>query len=182
MNHETALALMRTRAPKVNLQKHMLAVEAVMRAIASRFGADQELFGLVGLLHDLDYEETVGHPAEHGRRAAEELAELGYPAWVVAGVRAHCPANTVRDTLRDRALHAVDPLTGLIVAAALITPAKKLAAIDAGFVQNRMGEKGFARGASRDQIRTCEDFGLPLLEFLDLGVRAMQGIADDLGL
>ncbi|MCL6548291.1 MAG: HDIG domain-containing protein [Alicyclobacillus sp.] len=182
MDREEALSLMRARNPRINLQKHMLAVEAVMRAVARRFGEDEELFGLVGLLHDLDYEETVEDPYQHGLRAADELARLGYPPEVVAGVRAHSPANTVRTSLLDRALHAVDPLTGLIVAAALITPSKKLAAIDAQFVQNRMNEKGFARGANREQIRSCEEFGLPLAEFLDLGVRAMQAIAGELGL
>jgi len=177
-----ALALMQSKTPRINLQKHMLAVEAVMRAVARRFGEDEELFGLVGLLHDLDYEETINNPAEHGIRAAEELARRGYPTQVVDAVRAHCPANTTRTSLLDRALHAVDPLTGLIVAAALITPEKKLAAIDAQFVRNRMNEKGFARGANREQIKSCEEFGLPLMEFLDLGLRAMQAIADELGL
>ena len=182
MDRGAALALMRAKAPKTNLQKHMLAVEAVMRAVARRFGQDEELFGLVGLLHDLDYEETVNMAEEHGRRAADELVRLGYPAEVAAAVRAHCPANTERASLLDRALHAVDPLTGLIVASALITPAKSLSAIDGGFVLNRMGEKGFARGANRDQIRSCADFGLALSDLLALGVRAMQDIAGELGL
>ncbi|MGE5597951.1 MAG: HDIG domain-containing metalloprotein [Bacteroidota bacterium] len=182
MDRERALALMRASTTKLNLQKHMLATEAIMRAIARRFGEDEELFGLVGLLHDLDYEQTVDRPAEHGLLAADELAGRGYPPAVVAGVRAHNPANDRRETLLDRALHAVDPLTGLIVAAALINPAKRLSAIDAAFVYNRMGEKGFARGANREQIRSCEEFGLPLMEFLDLGLRAMQGIAEELGL
>lgn len=182
MDRERALALMRARSPKINLQKHMLAVEAVMRAVAGRFGEDEDLFGLVGLLHDLDYERTIDTPERHGLIAAEELAGLGYPEAVVAGVRAHCPANTERVSLLDRALHAVDPLTGLIVASALIAPEKKLGAIDAEFVLNRMGEKSFARGANRDQIRSCEGFGLSLPEFLALGVRAMQGIAGELGL
>lgn len=182
MNREEAWALVRASTDKANLQKHMLAVEAVMRAVARRFGQDEEVFGLVGLLHDLDYERTVDRPAEHGVLAAEELSRLGYPAEIVAGVRAHNPENAQRTSLLDRALHAADPLTGLIVAAALITPGKKLAAIDAAFVHHRMGEKGFARGANREQIGSCREFGLPLMEFLDLGVRAMQGIAAELGL
>ncbi|MGE5550168.1 MAG: HDIG domain-containing metalloprotein [Bacteroidota bacterium] len=182
MDREQALALMRAKTEKPNLRKHMLATEAVMRELARQLGAEVELFGMVGLLHDLDYDQTLDKPDEHGLRAADELARLGYPDEVVAAVRAHNPANTHRESLLDRALHAVDPLTGLIVAAALITPAKKLSAIDGGFVLNRMGEKGFARGANREQIRSCEAFGLPLADFLALGVRAMQGIAAELGL
>ena len=182
MQRDEALALVRTRTTKPNLVKHMLSVEAVMRAVARRFGADEELFGLVGLVHDLDYDQTIDKPGEHGLLAAKELADLGFPAEVVAAVKAHNPVNTVRETLLDRALHAADPLTGLIVAAALITPAKKLSAIDAPFVRNRMGEKGFARGANREQIMTCEGFDLTLPDFLDLGVRAMQSIAGELGL
>lgn len=182
MNRENALALVRERVSKDNLIKHMLAAEAVMRAVARRLGEDEELFGLVGLLHDLDYDRTAASPARHGLLAAEELAALGWPASVVAGVRAHNPENPARESRLDRALHAVDPLTGLIVAAALINPAKKLAAIDAGFVLNRMGEKSFARGASREQIKGCTELGLGLEEFLALGLGAMQSIAADLGL
>lgn len=182
MSRDEALELMRRMVPKPNLQKHMLAAEAVMRAVAARLGEDVELFGMVGLLHDLDYELTADKPAEHGLAAAGELERLGCDPAIVAGVRAHNPSNQSRVSVLDRALHAVDPLTGLIVAAALITPAKKLSAIDGTFVLNRMGEKSFARGANRDQIRTCESFGLPLPEFTSLAVEAMQGIAAELGL
>jgi putative nucleotidyltransferase with HDIG domain len=182
LRREDALALMFSRVEKPNLRKHMLAVEAVMRAVAERFGENVELFGLVGLLHDLDYEQTLETPNEHGRLAASALESLGCPAAVIEGVRAHCPAKATRTSLMDRALHAVDPLTGLIVAAALIAPDKKLSGIDAGFVLNRMSEKGFARGANREQIKSCEEFGLPLADFVHLGLRAMQSIADELGL
>ena len=93
------MALMKAKASKVNLRKHMLTAEAVMRAVARRFGADEELFGLVGLLHDLDYDETIDRPEEHGQRAADELARLGYDGDVAAGVRAHCPANACSTAL-----------------------------------------------------------------------------------
>jgi predicted hydrolase (HD superfamily) len=135
------------------------------------------------LLHDIDYEETKADPARHSLVAGAELEALGLPADVVAAVKAHNHYHGLpRETMMCKALFAADPLSGLVVAAALISPEKKLAAIDAAFVMNRFGEKSFARGADRDTIRHCSELGLELPEFVAMGVEAMQQIAGELGL
>lgn len=183
MDRQEALGLMTAKLTNKNLQKHTLAVEAIMRRLARHFGEDEELWGLAGLLHDIDYEETKADPARHSLVGGAELEALGLPAEVVAAVKAHNHYHGLpRDTVMSKALFAADPLSGLIVAAALISPEKKLSAIDAAFVMNRFGEKSFARGADRDTIRCCSELGLELSDFVAMGVEAMQGIAGELGL
>ena len=153
-----------------------------MGAVAERLGGDPAEWRLAGLLHDIDYDETVDSPETHGYPGAKVLEAAGMSAEVVHAVLAHAD-KAPRETALDKALWCTDPLTGLIVAAALIRPEKKLAAIDADFVLNRFKEKGFARGASREQIAACEqELGLTLEEFAAIGVTAMQEIAGELGL
>jgi len=183
MQRQDALEMMRARLGNRNLQKHTLAVEAIMRRLAEHFGEDTEVWGLAGLLHDIDYEETKDDPDRHSMVGADELAAAGLDADIVDAVRCHNSRHGLeRRTLMSKALHAADPLSGLIIAAALISPAKKLAAIDAAFVLNRFGEKSFARGADRDTILCCSELELSLEDFVALGVEAMQSIASDLGL
>ncbi len=154
----------------------------MLAALAQRLGEDEDTWRLAGLLHDLDYDQTADSPETHGHIAARMLEEQGIDSGIVHAVLAHAD-KAPRDSRLDRALWIVDPLTGLIVAAALIRPEKKLSAIDTQFVLNRMKEKSFARGANRDQIRACEDeLGLSLEEFVETGVRAVQGISEELGL
>ncbi|HDH57439.1 MAG TPA: HD domain-containing protein, partial [Bacteroidetes bacterium] len=136
---------------------------------------------LAGLLHDLDYAETVDDFERHGFRTAEILSEEDLPEEILNAIRSH-PGHLPRETLIEKALYAVDPLTGLIVAAALMHPEKKLAALDVDFVLRRFKEKRFAAGADRDQIRSSSEFGLELEEFLDLGLKGMCQVADELGL
>jgi hypothetical protein len=172
-----------SRVQTRNLFKHILAVEAVMRRLARRFGEDEERWGTAGLLHDIDYEETKNDPANHSLVSGRIAAELGFDKEIVDAVKAHNEAHGLpRETRMTRALYSSDPLTGLIVAAALISPEKKLSAIDTDFVVHRMGEKSFAKGANRDIIRSCSELGLSLEEFISLGLEAMQGIHEDLGL
>jgi len=178
---DTAWKLLSENVSNRNLRKHCLAAEALMRALARRLGEDEELWGLAGLVHDVDYDQTAQKPDLHAELGARMLEERGYPRAVVDAVRAHAGKKPVQ-TRMERALYACDPLTGLLVACALIHPEKKLSAIDLPFVRNRFGEKGFARGASRDVMKTCTDLGLTLDEFLALGLAAMQSIAEDLGL
>lgn len=180
MDRTNAIALIHEKVKTKNLLKHMLATEAVMRALAHRFGEDEEAWGLAGLLHDLDYDVTVSDFPQHGKKTVEWLAGK-VPEPIAEAILAH-PGHVPRESRMAKALYAIDPLTGLIVAAALIHPEKKLAAIDAAFVLNRMDEKRFAAGANRDQIRSSSELGLPLEEFVAIGVKAMQGIAGDLGL
>ena len=182
MDRADAMALLQSHVKTKNLIKHCLACEAVLGAMAPRFGADPGQWRLAGLLHDVDYDQTLERPETHARIGAEVLEQAGVDGAVVHAVLAHAD-KAPRESGLDKALWCVDPLTGLIVAAALIRPEKKLAAIDAAFVLNRFKEKGFARGANREQIAACEqELGLTLEEFVAVGVVAMQEISDELGL
>jgi len=182
MDRDTALNLLNSNVKNKNLRKHCLACEAVLAALANRLDEDEHAWRLAGLLHDLDYDQTADSPDVHGLPAAKMLEEQGLDSGIVHAVLAHAD-KAPRESRLDKALWCVDPLTGLIVAAALIRPEKKLAAIDAQFVLNRMKEKSFARGANRDQIRACEvELGLSLEELVATGVKAMQTISGDLGL
>ncbi len=183
MEREAALALVRKLIKNENLVRHHLAVEAVMRRLAADHGGDSEIWGLVGLLHDADYELTGHDPETHGRVMAEKLQEREVDPVVIEGVMAHNAALDIpRDTPLKKAIYACDELTGLIVAAALVHPEKKLSALDVPFVMRRFGEKAFARGADRDQIRTCIELGYELEEFVGVALEAMQGISENLGL
>ncbi|MDH7496986.1 MAG: HDIG domain-containing protein [Syntrophomonadaceae bacterium] len=183
MAREDALQLLQQHLHNRNLFNHCLAVEAIMRAVARRFGEDEEAFGLAGLLHDIDYDSTANDMARHSQVGSEILAAAGLPPEIVYAVRVHNDAHGLpRTTLMDRALYAADPVSGLIVAAALIRPEKRLQAVDLDFLLNRFREKSFARGARRAQIAACQECGLGLEEFLDLALRAMQAQAEQLGL
>ncbi|MCL6580773.1 MAG: HDIG domain-containing protein [Firmicutes bacterium] len=184
MERQEALKMMLDNVQNPNLRKHILAVEAVMRRLARRLGQDEERWGLAGLLHDVDYEATKDSPERHSLVGAEMLARAGLDEEIVDAVRAHNDYHGLeRRTLMAKALYAADPLTGLIVAAALISPAKKLSAIDTQFVLNRFGEKAFARGARREPMLGAKDeLGLELEELISLGLEAMQGISGELGL
>lgn len=183
MTRDEAWQLASSKLANANLRKHVLAVEAVMRRLARRFGEDEDLWGLAGILHDVDYEETKDRPEEHSLVGAAVLEKAGVHPAVVDAVRAHNERHGIpRKTLMAKALYCADPLTGLIVAAALIHPEKKLRAIDTQFVMNRFGEKSFARGANRETIKACSEVGLALEEFIGLGLEAMQAISEELGL
>jgi uncharacterized protein len=180
MKREDAVKLIGEKVKTKNLIKHMYAAEAVMKALARRFAEDEELWGLAGLLHDLDYDLTLDDPGRHARETAEWIEGQVDPR-VIEAIVAH-PGHIARESMMAKALYAVDPLTGLIVAAALIHPSKKLSSIDAEFVLNRFDEKRFAAGADRSQIRACSELGISLDEFVRIGISAMQGISNALGL
>jgi len=166
-----------------NLVKHMLATEAILRALARRFGEDEEEWGLTGLLHDIDVELTGGDMSSHSKLGADLAKELGASEAMVHAILCHNEAHGVpRETKLDKALFCVDPLTGLITAAALVRPDKKLAGLGAKSVIKRFKEKSFAAGANREQISLCSEIGLELGEFIELGLTAMQEISSDLGL
>jgi putative nucleotidyltransferase with HDIG domain len=183
LDRTEALSLLKKNLNNKNLFNHCLAVEAVMRRLAKHFGLDEEKWGLAGLLHDIDYDRTKDDPGRHSIEGAEMLARLGLPGDIVYAVKVHNDCHGFpRQSLMDKALYATDPLTGLIVAGALIRPEKKLAAVDVPFLMKRFHEKAFARGARRETIMACSEMGLSLEEFLDLGLEAMQGIASELKL
>lgn len=181
---EQALALLRQHVTSPNMFNHCLASEAVMRALAQRVGEDPEKWGLAGLLHDLDA-ETHTDLDVHTRETARILREHGVDEEIVEAVRLHneqaYPGET-RTTQFQHLLAAGETITGLIVATALVYPDKKLASVKPKSVRKRIKEKAFAAGANREIIRECEDAGIPLDEFCDLSLAAMQGIAAELGL
>ncbi|MFH2056939.1 MAG: HD domain-containing protein [bacterium] len=182
MDRETALALVKEKVKQGNLVKHILAVEAVMRRLAEHFGEDVERWGMVGLLHDLDYSETVDDPKRHTFLTAEWLS--AYPEVDAEMLRAiHCHAE--HEPCRSRmewALYATDPLTGLIVAAVLMHPSKQIAQLPLKSLKKRFKEQRFAAGARRDAIAKCSELGLELDEFLVLALDGMQRSATELGL
>jgi len=180
---EKALQELKKHVKNKNLLKHMYATEVVMAKLAEHFNENQEKWALAGLLHDIDYDQTKDNPATHSIVGAEMLEKLGFSGDVIYAVKVHNEYHGLpRESLMDKALYATDPLTGLIVAGALIKPEKKLAAIDVEFLIKRFNEKSFAKGANRQQIAACSELGLTLEQFLGLGLDAMQDIADNLGL
>ena len=181
MNRQEGLELVSSKVKNDRLVKHMLAVEAVMRGVARRLGEDEDRWALAGLIHDLDYDETAETPERHGKVGAEYLRGMKVDEDIVRAVESHVGIIS-RDTPMEKALYAADPLTGLVVAAALMHPSKSLGGLDVDFVLNRFKEKRFAAGADRDQIRSCEGLGLSLEEFVGIGLKAMQDISGELGL
>lgn len=183
ITRKEALSLLKEHVENKNLLKHMYATEVVMGALAQKFDEDEELWRMAGLLHDIDYDKTKDDPDKHGLVGGDMLEEMDFPSQLVYAVKAHNERHGLeRKTLLDKALYATDPLTGLIVAGALIRPEKKIAVLDVPFLLNRFQEKSFARGANRDQISSCSEIGLSLEEFLEIGLEAMKGINKELGL
>ena len=183
MNRQEALESIKENVENGNLIKHMLAAEAVMRALARRLGEDEAEWGLSGLLHDIDVELTGGDMDSHSQLGSDLARDLGASEAVVNAILCHNEAHGIPpETKMARALFCADPLTGLITAAVLVRPDKRLAGLEPLSVQKRFKEKGFAAGASREQMARCQDIGLELGEFIAVGVEAMKGIAPQLGL
>lgn len=183
MTRDEALKLLKTRLTNKNLLKHCYSCEVVMRYLAVHFGEDREKWALAGLLHDIDYDTTKDDPSRHSLLGAEILAEAGLPEDLVQAVRVHNEMHGIpRVSLMDKCLFSTDPVTGLIVAGALIKPEKKIGAIDVDFLMKRFHEKAFARGADRETIAACSAFGMTLEEFLAISLEAMQSISQELGL
>jgi putative nucleotidyltransferase with HDIG domain len=166
-----------------NLRKHALAVEAAMREYASVFNEDEEVWGVVGLLHDFDYEK---YPSldDHPYKGQEILKEEGYSDVVLRGVMAHAPhTKTERVTKLEKTIFAVDELTGFIVAVALVKPNKSLEEVDVKSVKKKMKQKAFAAAVDRDDIiKGTKELGVSLDEHIERVLKAMQNIAADLGL
>jgi len=183
MNREEVLDSVRANVENKNLVKHMLATEAIMRALADRLGEDKDEWGFTGLLHDIDVELTEGDMTSHSKLGADLARELGATTAMAQAILCHNAAHGISpETKLDKALFCADPLTGLITAAALVRPDKKLAGVEARSVRKRFKEKSFAAGANREQISQCSEIGLELDEFIELGLEAMKRIAPRLGL
>lgn len=184
MNRESAWELLNEHTKNPNLIKHALAVEAGLRAYARRFGEDEEKWGIVGLLHDFDYE---AHPTreEHPLWGSRILREQGYPEDVIYAILSHADYLTdyPRRSLLDKALFAVDELTGFLVAVALVRPDRSLHSVEVQSVKKKMKEKSFAAAVSREDIRRgAAELGVALDEHIAFVLEAMRGIADQLGL
>jgi putative nucleotidyltransferase with HDIG domain len=185
---DRALALMHEYTASDALRNHMYAVELAMRALAERYGEDPDEWGLVGLLHDFDYERypnqehsaTEGHPAEGVRRLAAE----GFPEPLQRAILGHATYSGVpRDTLLARALFAVDELTGFLVACALVRPSRSLQDLEVSSVKKKLKDKAFARGVSReDVIRGAEELGVPLDDHIAFVLGALRPHEKALGL
>ena len=181
MNRDEALELVKAHLKNKNLVKHCLAVEACMRAMARRLGQDEEKWGLAGVLHDLDYEITEKSPELHTTETVKILEEKGVEEDIIRTVQAHAGQVECQNEM-EWSIFAIDPLTGLIIAATLMHPSKKLKEVDLSFVKRRYKEKSFARGARREDIEQIENIGMDLDEFVGICLEAMQGIDQDLGL
>jgi len=181
MDREEAFSLLKQHLTNRNLVKHCLAVEACMRAVAVRLGHDPAPWGLAGILHDLDYELTEKSPELHTTETVKMLGGLGLPPAVIHAVQAHA-SKVPCESPMDWAIYSIDPLTGLIIAAALMHPDRKLKSVDLEFIKRRYKEKSFAKGARREEIEESRNLGLELDEFISICLAAMQGISSDLGL
>jgi hypothetical protein len=202
MTHDEALSLVKQYVKNENSIKHVLATEAIMKALARRFNENEETWGLAGLLHDMDMEilsefpdsnnstrnkmEIVDwktHPEQQGAVGADMLDKMGVDKIITNAIRAHNEATgKTRDNLIEKAIFATDPLTGLIVASTLVLPSRKIGDLAPGNVLNRFREKSFAKGARREAIASCSEINLTLEEFVKIGLVTMQEIASDLGL
>jgi putative nucleotidyltransferase with HDIG domain len=184
MTRDQAIELLKQYVKSENMIKHCLAAEAVMAALAERLGQDREKWALAGLLHDLDVELTNADLSIHGRETVRILKENGVEEDIIDAIRLHNEQSQPdrRTSLFHHALAAGETITGLIIATALVYPDRKLASVKPTSVIKRMKEKAFARSVNRDIIRECEKAGIPLDEFAELAVNAMQGIAGQLGL
>lgn len=182
MDRQAAWDLLCEYTKNENLRKHALAVEACMRAYARKFGEDEEKWGVVGLIHDFDYEAYPQAP-DHPLKGSEILKERGYPEELRRAILGHADYTGVpRDSLLAKALFACDELAGFITACALVRP-DKILTLEATSVRKRMKDKAFARSVSREDItKGAEELGLPLDEHIAFCIQAMRGIADQLGL
>jgi putative nucleotidyltransferase with HDIG domain len=184
MTREEALKIVREFVKNENLVRHMLAVEAAMAVYAKKFNEDEEKYRIVGLLHDFDWEihpTLVGHP----QKGSEILRERGVSEEIIRAILAHAPhTGTTRDSNLEKSLFAVDELTGLITTTALVRPSKKIADVEVSSIKKKWKDKGFAAGVNRAEVELgTTELGVDLwTEHVPLVLKAMQEIADDLGL
>jgi putative nucleotidyltransferase with HDIG domain len=184
MTRDEAWVILTEHTANPNLRNHMLAVEAVMRAYARRFGGDGEAWGLVGLLHDLDYEQHPSQEAGHPFKGVEVLRGLGLDESSCRAILSHADySGVVRETLMEKALFAADELSGFVIAVALVKPGRTLAEVDVASVKRKMKDKAFAKGVRRDDIlRGAAELGVPLDDHITMVIEALRQIAPQLGL
>jgi putative nucleotidyltransferase with HDIG domain len=179
ITRDEALQTIRSKVPNTNLVNHMIAVGAIMEKLAEHFAEPVDKWWLAGILHDIDLGET-DDPAVHGILGAEWLSKMGLAEDICQAVKAHAD-HAPRETRLAKTLYAVDQLSGLIIACALVK-GRKLQNVTPKIVMKRFKEKRFAAGANRENIMTCEEIGLTLQQFVEISLDAMQGISSDIGL
>ena len=187
MTRDAALKLINDWTKNPNLVKHMLAVEAQMRTLAKHFGESEDDWGLAGLIHDADWEETKADPSLHTVNALDWLAQEGCTAGpIVQGLRSHNRKHTSLgeiESVMEWALECADELTGFIVSVALVRPDKKLASVEVASVLKKWKNKDFAAAVDRSQIEQCQEkLGIKLPEFVEIVLEAMKGVASEIGL
>jgi putative nucleotidyltransferase with HDIG domain len=181
MNRDEAVAFVREKAEKETTVRHLISVEGVMRRLARHFGEDEDTWGLIGLFHDLDQDQTHEDPERHAHLAAEWLREAGVDDGIVNGVLAHAHERYRTDRMSQAVVHA-DAVAGLLVAAALVRP-EKANGMRVSSVRKKLKDKAFAPGVSRREITEVEDrLGLALEEFLALGIEGLQSVAGEIDL
>jgi putative nucleotidyltransferase with HDIG domain len=183
INRKEAFDLLKKYLREDKLVKHSLAVEAILIDMAKKLGEDDKLWGVIGLLHDLDYEYTKREPEKHANLSTQILEGL-LPDTGLNAIKAHNYTHTdyIPTTSIDKALIAADAVSGLIIATALIIPSKKLSDIKIETLINKYKDNSFARGCSRNRIALCLDAGIEIDKFLALSLNALKGISDSLGL
>jgi len=181
-NRDEILGSIHANVQDKNMIKHMLATEAIMRALARKLGENEEEWGITGLIHDIDMELVDGDMSSHSKLGADIAKELGANETMTHAILCHNEAHGVpRETKLDKALFCADPLSGLITAASLVRP-DKLSGLTTKSVMKRFHEKRFAAGVNREQVAQCQEIGLELEEFISLAIEAMQRIASELEL
>lgn len=180
-SREDSLNLLNQYVKNERMVAHCIASEAVMRAVALRLGEDEDKWGIAGLLHDLDVEITSGDMKVHGLKTAEILRSMNYDPEIIDAIIMHNEeaSGIPRSTRFHHALAAGETITGLISATALVYPDKKLSSVKAKSVTKRMKEKAFAASVKRENIMECEKAGIPLEEFAEIALRAMQESIDE---
>lgn len=181
MNRDEAFDLVKKYLKNKNLIKHSVAVEACMKKMAEKTGQNESKWGLAGILHDMDYELTEKSPDLHTTETVRILKDMDVDHEVIHTIQAHAGKVPCQNQM-DWSIFSIDPLTGLIIAATLMHPTKKIKEIDLGFVKRRYKEKSFARGARRDDIEQIKNIDVDLDEFITICLEAMQGIDKELGL
>jgi len=183
LSRDAAWALLTEWTTSESLRKHAMAVEAAVRGYARTFGANEDDWGLVGLLHDFDY-ERYPTPADHPFRGCDELRRRGYPEWVMRAILSHAQYSGVpRESPLEKSLFACDEMAGFVTAASLVRPSKSVLDLEASSVIKRMKDKAFAKGVSRDDLRQgAEELGLPLDVHVTNVITFLRERADALGL
>ncbi|NLI55938.1 HDIG domain-containing protein [bacterium] len=184
MNRDEAIELIKEKLNDNNLVYHSISVGAIMKGVAKYFGEDENRWELCGVLHDIDYSETKDDPNKHSLVGAEYLKNLGFDDEFTNAVASHNERHKIgRESLLAKALYASDPLSGLIVATALVMPDRKINSVKLSSVMKKFKTKEFARGADREQIKTCEsELNIPLEKFIEIALESMKEIGEEIGL